>query len=156
MKRDNSQQNNGITGPDFSAEDALRLLTKCVLTERRPVDELVDRLRADDAEAWFSHALDLEGLTLAQQQELLNGGMSRNELLALKEASKTHVAEAFNSEQGLAALLVYCLSVASAQAHAGELPSSQPRELWDQTWVQIADVAPTKWRDLLLKAAGAA
>jgi len=122
--------------------------------KHRPLDDLVDRIGQPDGRAWLQTALRRHEKSLpTSMQSLLDGAAPLAQMQRAKELSKSMIAGAENRELSLAALSVYCLAVAAALVHHGRLISSQSRDEWDILFVDLADVMPVPWRDLLMQAA---
>ena len=120
---------------------------------RRPVDDLIERLVKPDGHDWLKRAVGGHAVLMRSIGEAAAERPSLESLVALKERQKERLAEAATVEQALAALAAYCLCVASALALHGVLISSQTRDDWDALLVDLAEVMPPPWRDLLIDAA---
>ena len=121
---------------------------------RRPVDELIRRLQQPDAMSWLDIAVPTCGRTPPGRiAGLIDGSMPLEDMVAIKDQSKKQIASAPTLDHALASLAVYCLSVAAALAHHDVMISTQKREEWDELFIDLSEVVPPAWRNVLLKAA---
>ena len=140
--------------PHLQKQTAVTMLSMGLVGKHRPLDDLIDRLSRPDGQVWLQTLLRRQDRTLPMSmQSLLDGTASLDQLKRTKDISKSLIADAETREMALGALAVYCLSVAAALVHHGQLISSQSREEWDTLFVDLSAVMPVPWRDLLMQAA---
>lgn len=139
-------------------DQAARLLGIARHGPRRPVDDLIDRLRRPDGGAWFERTLDgFLGATLSETAHALERGrIGTIPLVAAKEAAKTRMVNAPSREAALEATACYFGVVASALAHFGEVITSRGREELDPLLIDLSDAAPPGWSSVFRRAAEAA
>jgi hypothetical protein len=139
----------------LTAGDATRLMQLAgAPQERRPVDDLLDRLSAPDSSAWFHAALktNLLGGDPQLAERLLRGTAQGDEITALKQHVK-HVAGSTNQrEEWLTGVLCYFLLVAAGLAHDGVLRSSRDPQEMRECLLELATAVPSAWADLLTRA----
>jgi hypothetical protein len=140
----------------LTSQQALSLLKISLAGERRPIDDLIDWLRRENDASWLERAITGSGLaSAAQLAALLDGRTGIEEIIAVKEASKSHLAEAQTSEHALGALAAYALSVASALVHHGRVISTRSRSEWSNVFTDLGEVLPEPWSQLFIRAAQA-
>lgn len=148
-----SSESAGSTSTPTQRQTAVTMLSMGLVGERRPLDKLIERLSRDPHHQWLYEMMRRQDRLLPIAcQSMLDGSATVPQLTRVKELSKSEIAAAETTEYALAALATYCLSVGSALAHHGVLISSQPREEWDALLIDLADVMPQAWRELLLRA----
>ncbi len=140
-------------GGEISSSDAAQLLSMGLNDPRRPVDDLIERLAAADGHAWLTRVVGRHAALVQSIDRAAARRPSLESLVALKEQEKEHLAEAATVDEALAALAAYCVCVASALALHGVLISSQARDDWDTLLVDLAEVMPAPWREVLIEAA---
>ncbi|TVQ54943.1 MAG: hypothetical protein EA377_04415 [Phycisphaerales bacterium] len=140
----------------LSKHQTAHLLQHGLTVPVRPIDTLLDHLTAPNGWEWLETALR-EEFSEAERAMALAGGDdspdSESRLVALKERAKTLVAEAPTEDRALAAMAMYCLTVASGLVHHGQLHSSRGPAEWSEVFADLAGVAFPQWRSILLQAA---
>jgi hypothetical protein len=148
--------------PDRSGEAALpvqpttamTILNLAIAGPPRPVDELILRLRHPDGWEWFEQALLLTAQPSGQRIEaLFKGELTLDAIVALKNQCKRLIGQSARISDALGPLALYCLAVATALVQHNQHISSQSREEWDALVIDLAEVAPLRWRSLLMQAA---
>jgi len=140
--------------PRLQKQTAVTMLSMGLVGKHRPLDDLIDRISRPDGQVWLQSLLRQYDRTMPMSmQSMLDGSASLDQLKRTKDISKSLIADSATREMALGALAVYCLTVAAALVHHGQLISTQPREEWDTLFVDLADVMPVPWRDLLMQAA---
>jgi hypothetical protein len=139
---------------DDRARTAITMLGLATTKSRRPVDELIRRLQQPDGLSWLDLGVPTCGRTPPDQVAgLLDGSLTLEAMVAHKDRSKKQVSTAPTMDHALSSLAVYCLSVASALAFHDVMISTQKREEWDELFIDLSEVVPPAWRNVLLKAA---
>ena len=124
----------GITG-----EDVTRLLGLALRQPHRPVDDVIDRLRQPDGEAWLAAALrsgpspDSRGMFQALQSREVD----LKTLQSMKAASKQMLKERTEPDTRTAPVLVYFLVIAAALARHGVLITSHTRDEVDEILIDL-------------------
>ena len=131
-----------------------RLLTLGLAGPARPVDELIDRLLQNDGHRWLSSVLGSWPVAAhgSSRVQLFEGRAAVDELRSIKNESKDLLKRARDRDDRLAGLLGYFFSVAAALAHHGELITSRPRAEVDPILLELAEVTPVAWSQLLSRA----
>jgi hypothetical protein len=149
---------------------------------RRPVDDLIDRLRQPDGGAWLIKALENGSLNgLGSAASLLGQGeITIEQCVKVKERSKAMVASDRHSREGgnpeaarvpqgpdarlrghdetghdarLAGIAGYFLSIAAGLRFHDVLLTTRERTKLAETWLDLAEVAPEPFSTLLSEAA---
>jgi hypothetical protein len=140
----------GAQPGELSAAEAAQVLSLGLAGPRRPVDELLERLREPDGVAWLERAMQHEPeLHRAADATAADRPIPLDRLNDIKERSKERIAGAATVDEAMRGLAVYCTCVAAALAHHGTLISSQPREQWDLLLIDLTEGMPSPWRELL-------
>ena len=136
---------------DLTETGVTRLLNLGLGGLARPVDELIDRLLQHDGHRWLSAALRSWPLAAhgSPRRQLCEGRATVDELRSLKNESKDLLKRARDREDRIVGLLGYFFSVAAALAHHGELITSRPREEVDPILIELAEVTPGAWSQML-------
>ncbi len=145
------------SNPDFSnlGEDHVSSLLRLALEDgRRPVDDLIDRLGQPDGPAWLVGTIDALSIFSheALTQQLVEGQATLEQLVAIKDESKSTVGRGEDSGSRLVAMWVYFVTVAAALMHYGALICSRDRDELDPILLDLAVVAPPPWSELLGRA----
>ena len=138
--------------PDRDATS--RLLDLCLPEERRPVDDLIDRLRAPDGASWIGAAI----ATLARDDEPVDESIvevprDMPRLVAIKNTGSRLAGNRVDPEVRMTGIAIYFIAVAAALVHHRELISSRDREEIDGILVDLGDAMPEPWGDLMSRAA---
>lgn len=134
------------SGPprDVTDELATRLL-HLGMDEETPVDHLVTRLTLPDGPQWFEEALSTP--SIRDGERLRVGPCLHQELLDLKDRSKSLLSHAGNSTEEAIAILGYLLAQAAHLVHHdAPLSASLPEEV-SQAFDDLAAIAPSPWND---------
>ncbi len=129
---------------EISPEQASVFLHLGLGGSRRPVDELIDRLRASDGAAWLDDALasgPLRGEG-SPADVLIGGRSSLEQLIRFKERSKLMIRAAADRQSRLAGIAGYLFSVAAALRHHGALITDRDRREVDAVLLDLAEAAP--------------
>lgn len=140
---------------DMTPSDASRLLRLGMADERRPVDDLIDGLKAKEAgPRTLIELLERPGLIDPGQADgmLIQGEAGIDHLQGLKQRGKICYKNADSDAERMAGLAAYFLAIGAALAHHGKLICSRSREELDQVLLDIAEVAPEPWDEMLNKA----
>jgi hypothetical protein len=139
-------------GASLDAAAALQVLNIGLKGPQRPVDDLIRRMRQFDGSQWFNICLTM--LFSKPSHDLVAAEpVALDQLVEMKEKSKTMVAEASSSNESREALARYCACVAAALCMHKVSISSRPVTEWIHLFVEIADAAPPNWRPLFEDAA---
>lgn len=138
---------------EISRSDAAQLLSIGLTDPRRPVDDLIERLAGPGGHDWLARAVGGNDLLMQAVDDDAADRPSLESLIAMKDREKDRLAEAATVDESLGALAGYCLCVGSALAIYGVLISSQSRDDWDALLVDLAEVMPPPWQDVLISAA---
>jgi hypothetical protein len=138
---------------DLSAEQASTLLRLGLRGLRRPVDDLIERLRAGAGLEWLERALARVLGGASPAAALAGGGADVAELTAIKEHCKAILRDSRDTEERLAAIAGYFLSIAAGLAHHGARIGGHGRDDLNEILLDLADVAPGPYSSLLATAA---
>lgn len=143
---------------DPTGERLSRLLALGIRGPGRPLDALLSRLSEPDASDWLRAAIETGPLgTLGPRAEgLYEGRATVEELAAVKEECKALLRASDCEESRLVSMLSYFLAVAAALVHHDTLISSRSRLELEPLLLDLAEVAPSPWPELLARAALAA
>jgi hypothetical protein len=122
---------------------------------RRPVDDLIDRLRRSSGGSWLNDALQagpLKGQGSASEL-LIDGKATIAQLIAIKDRSKALVKEAVAGELRLAGIAGYFLSIAAGLQHHGKLITTRDHDQLAEILLDLAEAAPEPFKGLLSHAA---
>jgi len=148
---------NAAMSPDdaLTPRQAATLLALSVAGPRRPVDDLIERLRRPDGATWMAQALDAfsEQTIGVAAEDVLAGRVAPNDLVAAKEAAKARLADAKTIDDALGATLCYFAAAGAALAHHGEVISSRSRSDLQDVLIDLAAAAPPAWAELFEVAA---
>lgn len=147
-----SRWNPDDSGSDLAPDAARQVLNIGLKGPQRPVDDLIRRMRQFDGAQWFGMCMTMLFNKPAHDQ-LSAEHLSLEQLVDMKERSKTMVAEAASSSESREALARYCACVAAALSMHKMTISSRPVTEWINLFVEIADAAPPVWRALFEDAA---
>lgn len=123
---------------------------------RRPVDEIVARLREDGARDWLAASLEAGPARRFGRVEeiLLEGRASLTLLLQIKEESKRlYRASGPDAEARLSGLATYLIVLASAFVNRAARIAGATADELRAAWLALAPAAPEPWDDLLARAA---
>ena len=139
---------------DFSnlgASDASRLLELGLSGPKRPIDRLIDRLCQPDASLWLEKNLSSgpAGAFGDPVLYLVEGKATLDQLIAVKQTSKSLLGAGREDEATLAALTSYFFAVAAALVHHQTVICSRSREEANATLLDLAAVAAEPWATLL-------
>ncbi len=137
--------------PSLALSTASKLMRLGFSRPRRPVDDLIDRLRQPDAAAWMDEALRSgpiadDGAPVAL---LVEGTATAEDLAVIKERSKTLLHTSGTGSQRLAGVAGYFLSIAAALRHHGVLITARSRDEVDPVLLDLAEAAPAPYGDML-------
>lgn len=139
---------------DFDGERTARFLELGLEGPKKPIDSLLDRLRAIHADAYFTDLLAYGTETDIEQLRLLicQGRASLDEYKALKETSVRLFREYRDLKTHLSATAIYFTAIAAALAfHSRKITSQTPAEL-ETAFLDLAATVPKPWDDLYIKA----
>lgn len=156
MMTTETQRTDGFDGDSqapLTEKTAMRLLELGLHGPAQPLDDLIDRLRGQDGDAWFIEVMQrgLTGLDTAASRTSWHSA-SLDELTQLKNQAKSRMTSGTSHADLIAALAIYTMSVAAALAQHGVLISSRPRTVWDDELAALATFAPEPYRAVLLQA----
>lgn len=152
MTQFESGWNDPDAGTSPTYHQASQLLELGLAGERRPIDELIRRLRQPDGRERLVEAAH-KRIPPDGVQPVITGLLTCKQLISLKEQAKTWLAEAATQDDATVALAIYCICIAGAAVHYRRLISSQMPEQWQLFLTDLAEVAPESWTELLLDAA---
>lgn len=143
-------------GRDFSDigdEQARKLLRLGMLKTFRPVDALIERLKATDGQEWFRKVTLAAPFTtiLGRGDGLITGRVMLAQLTALKEAGKRQARE-LDRNMRLIARAAYDLSIAAAIVHYGQVITTQSRTELLDVLSDLAEALPEPWAKLVVDA----
>ena len=146
------------TGEPFSnlgRAELSRFMQMGLIGPRRSVDELVDHLARDNAHTWLARMLKVRPIAAfgSPRQQLYKGCATLEQLTTIKQESKELRKRARDQDTRLCAILAYFLSIAAALVHHGALISSRTRGEIDPILLDLAEVMPRPWSNLLGRAA---
>lgn len=144
-----------LRDPGVTELQATRLLSLGLSNDRRPIDDLIDRLDEPDGARWLERVLTARSADVnAALTPALSSPQTNLALLkAVKERGKTLVKETASGESRLEGLAIYFLALAAALVHHQRLISRQRMAEVRDVMLDLAAVAPTPWSDLLTRAA---
>ncbi len=153
----NSTPNPSGSGAELEAGTITRLFRLGLSGPRRPVDALIDRLGAPDAEAWLERALERAPRVgeLEPVGAMLRGA-DADTLSRIKNTGKKLLAEAGTEEHRLTGLALYFFAVASALAHHDTVICSRTRDELHPVLLDLAAVCPAPWAELCANGAASA
>lgn len=136
----------------FADRPTLRLLSLGLGGPSRPVARVLARLSEIDGAEWFRSALHRLPLDKADPEAFfVRGGASASELEAVKARCKRLAST--SDESMLLGALGYLLAVAAAACHNGSVISSRPQPEIESALLDLAQVLPAPWQDMLARAA---
>ena len=143
------------SGDSLSANAVSRLLPLGLSQPAGPVADLIERLSEPDGLDWLMHTLEHGPMREAgtTAKACADGSATLDDLTRVKERAKRAMGRAETRQEMLSATLAYFLVIGSAMAHHNELLTSQSRDQVDQALVDLSDVLPTPWSELLQSAA---
>lgn len=139
----------------LDSSQATRLLKLGLTGPKRRVDPLLDRLSSTAGKSWFAAVLKrppFAGLG-SPADALAKGDASLDQLVAFKDAAKKVVTTAGGPDAELTGVAAYYLAIAAALAHHNSLISSVNRLELDAVLLDMAEVLPSPWAELVSKAA---
>lgn len=146
-----------VRGPEAAL--AARLLHLGIRGPVRPVDRLVERLRARDRQPWAEGVVaEIERAIQPGARDLLLSGRHGGAedpldlLRRIKDRCKKQAARADPGKEPLEPMLGYFLAVGAALAHHNALISSVSRSEIDGVLLDLACELPDPWVDLLCRA----
>lgn len=139
---------------DFSnlgASDASRLLELGLSGPKRPIDGLIDRLCQPDASQWLEKNLSSgpAGAFGDPVVYLAEGKATLDQLIAIKQTSKSLLGAGPKDETNLAAQTSYFFAVAAALVHHQTVICSRSRDEVTAVLLDLAAVAGEPWTTLL-------
>lgn len=145
---------------DLTPRDARSVLDLAMGPGDRPIDLVVERLIADDAESWLASVRENPGLRDSEVpfESLLRGDppVSLDALTSLKNWCKERAARARDNQQRADATLLYFLSLAAALDQHARLISGQRIEDVVASLRELAPILPGAEREMVERAIGAA
>ncbi len=138
--------------PAVSAAQATALLKYGMERAARPVDGVIERLRASGGATWAERRVRevLRGSLAASTSEiddLLGGRVSLEDLERVKSWCKRTVARCpSESDDSRGALLGYFLVLASASAHFGACLTERGKGEVSEALVDLSEALPASWR----------
>ena len=138
-------------GSPLALSTASKLMRLGISRSRRPVDDLIDRLRQPDAAAWLDTALRSGPIPDdgAPAALLVEGAATTGDLEAIKERSKALLRTAGAGSQRLPGIAGYFLSIAAALRHHGVLITARSRDELDPVLLDLAEAAPAPYGEML-------
>jgi hypothetical protein len=135
-------------------EDVKRLLTLGLMGQQRHAQDLVSRLCRSDGHQWFESTLrnGPVGRLGEPREQLCAGAASLEQVRNAKEQCKVLLQKAPDRESRLAALAGYFVTIAAALAHHQTVICGRSREDLDPVLLDLAEVTPSEWSDLLSRA----
>ncbi|MEQ8766796.1 MAG: hypothetical protein RL885_22980 [Planctomycetota bacterium] len=130
-----------------------RLLRLGLEKEEGPARGLIQRLSGPKGAARFRELIHRPPFDLSVTTGLLDGSLDLPALDRLKEKDKVLFSSGDDSELRLTGMAAYFLAIAGALAHHGQNICSRPREEVDRLMLDLAEVAPEPWSELLARAA---
>lgn len=153
----NSSTPNPGRGETLEAGTITRLFRLGLSGPRRPVDALIDRLGAPDAEAWLGRAMErAPRIGELEPSGVLLRGVDTDTLSRIKNTGKKLLAEAGAEDHRLTGLALYFFAVASALAHHDTVICSRTRDELHPVLLDLAAACPEPWSDLCTRAAAKA
>ena len=142
-------------GDSLSANAVSRLLPLGLSQPAGPVADLIERLSEPDGLDWLMHTLEHGPMREAgsSAKACADGSATLEDLERIKDRAKRAMKRAETRQEMLSAALAYFLTIASGMAHHDAVLTSQPRNQVDQALVDLSDVLPTPWSELLQEAA---
>lgn len=145
---------------DFSnlgASDASRLLELGLSGPKRPIDGLIDRLCRPDASLWLEENLSSgpAGAFGDPVLYLVEGKATLDQLIAIKQTSKSLLGAGRKDEANLAALTSYFFAVGAALLHHQTVICSRSRDEVTEALLDLAAVAAEPWATFLSDASDA-
>ena len=139
---------------DFSnlgASDASRLLELGLSGPKRPIDGLIDRLCQPDGSLWLEKNLSSgpAGAFGDPVLYLVEGKATLDQLIAIKQTSKSLLGAGREDEANLAALTSYFFAVAAALLHHHTVICSRSRSVVNPVLLDLAAVAGEPWGTFL-------
>lgn len=147
--------NEPLSVDSMEASAVTRLLRMGLSPARRPIDALIDRLRARDGESW----LDLQlGVEMPQTERMIASRIlarqaQLDDLLRMKDLSKLRLAQVHTEPERVSALLGYFLAVAGGLAQYGLVITSRAGEELEIAMLDLAEAAPRALQDVAAEAA---
>ncbi len=142
---------------ELGAGDASRLLALGLSGPKRPVDGLIDRLCRPDAPQWLDEKLTSgpAGAFGDPVVYMVEGEATLDQLIAVKQTSKSLLGAGKEEEPKLTALASYFFAIAAALVHHRTVICSRSRHEVDAALLDLAAVAAEPWATLLSDAAHA-
>jgi hypothetical protein len=138
---------------DLPLAHASRLLRMGLSGPRRPVDDLIDRLRRPDGSPWLTSALAAALAPGESPRELLiDGGGSLERLRAIKERGKAMLQSFTTPQERLSGLACYFMSIAAALRHHRTPIGGRDDDELRSALLDLAESAPPPWDDLVAQA----
>ncbi len=140
---------------NLGASDASRLLELGLSGPKRPIDGLIDRLCQPDAPLWLEKNLTSgpAGAFGDPVVYLVEGKATLDQLVAVKQTSKSLLGAGREDEPRLTALTSYFFAIAAALVHYRTIICSRSRNEVDAILLDLAAVAAEPWATLLSDAA---
>ncbi len=138
---------------EMALHDATRLLRLGLSEHHRPIDELLDRLLQKDGGKWLEVALKggPTGSFGSPIAFVFEGKATLDQLIAIKQTSKSLLHAEPNLNGRLTALASYFFAVAAALLHHHTNISSRTRDELDSVLLELAAVCPPPWAAFLDK-----
>ena len=133
---------------------ANRLLGVGLGGDPRPVDELIGYLSSGIAAKWLEFALDhgpMKEIGPAREY-LLDGRATADQMRLAKNQSKRLLKKATTSQERLAAMAGYFISIAASLAHHRVVSSDRPYADIRNVLIDLATALPEPWSDMLGRA----
>jgi hypothetical protein len=140
---------------DMSMEKASLFLRLGMSAPRRPVDDLIDRLRKPDGGRWLARALEdgpMRGMG-SPTDLLVNGKATVQECMLIKDHSKVFVRKATESDAKMAGIAGYFLAIAAGLRHHGVLLTTRERAGLRDILLDLSEALAEPYRDLVSHAA---
>lgn len=149
-----NRDDKGSAWTGLDEHSAKSLLAMALRASARPLDQLIERLTAEDGPRWLAAvsqnpALAELGVTY---DALIDGEADLKMLESIKDLSKSAVARQTEDSSKLEPTYLYFMSLAAALAHHGEIISSQGRQEILDAFEELADALPHRERSLIDKA----
>lgn len=147
----NHEDNKYADFSDLTTSDASRMLELGLSSPRRPVDDLIDRLSLPGAGDWLAQTLAQgpAGAFGDPASYLAEGKATLDQLLAVKQSSKSLLNTVDDPATRLAALAGYFFAIAAALVqHKSNISSRSLSEL-EPVLLDLASVTAEPWTSLL-------
>lgn len=122
---------------------------------RRPVDDLIDRLKKGDGASWLPVALEngpMRGMG-SPVEMLVQGKATAQQCGVIKDHSKVFVRKAVDTDARVAGIAGYFLAIAAGLKHHGLLITTRERAGLRDILLDLAEALPKPYSELVSQAA---